>query len=927
MSYNTDTSNQRPPRTGRKKINPARAPMEDLLAYLDTHPQSGLTPKEAQNRLLRRRKAGSRRAGSRVAGLFAMDKSPLKTSLIPILKEPVMWLLLVVAVVACVFRRNDIGVGSLCLLLFHGLTCLWMGSATARLERQMQVYDIPLARVIRNHRPMRVVADCVVPGDIILLREGDIVPADARLLSSYHLVVAEDTLEGDPALRQTLRLEKDARVMPESMPRKNSPPHMVWAGSLVTAGEGRAVVTATGERTHMGGLLGKIPPSHQNTTHATLQSWRKKLSLVNLVVAVVAVPLTAVGILTLGRQYDLLDLFATALALSVLTLTEHIFVLGNYLSTSLRHTSANHPDNHLSCEIRDTQTLEKLRQMDCLVLMGTAALHDGVFMPESVLTCGQTYTCAQSAVDEALTYWAEKMFLYAEGMRSKDEALAAAVEKITTWAGSDVEGLMLRLTDLQVKGDGVRIFVGRNQSMTLYLTPYFGEDGELDSYPWMRWVAEDGQQIIVPMDAEEAASIQEWQKAATKQSKRVFALVNEVGGELCFEGLVAFVAETCPKTKGVLSAFQSAGIAVTTFLPQDDVWNHTYYLREAGLLKPRQNPHNLRGESAAEMLALTAEGVGVFAGSTTTDVVSYIQLLKESGHTVGVLSVDGRDVALLSEADIAITCVSAQLKDALLHSSPMSVSGVSEADGQPDSDTTTDMSRYMADVVVRRASRHGGGVCGVRQALLTAEQMQKSGQALTRYLILSQVLRAVMILIPLLAGLGLMSAPVLLFSGFVTDLLVYWNFAKADIPTELTSRRLEKDDAMRAQKEGRVPSLWEKLSTPLAEVVIVGASCLIPWVGALVAKLLHVKFGADLGYFGMLCLLGAQFAVYLTCRRPRRHRLGFFLTVGLVCLYAGALSVALAAGLSVMWCLIFPLVQPLCLFVALKIAGKCQKRR
>lgn len=912
-----ENSRQTQERPVRRRIDPAKADIQDLTAYLATDTEAGLSPKESERRRLRRVHKS----------LFAAEKPKKSDCIVPILKEPVMWLMLAVAVVACIFDRADVGVPAILLMLLHGGVCTLMNLATKRLEKQMQAYDAPLSRVVRNRRVLRVPADQLVVGDVILLRRGDVIPADARLLSSLRLVVAEDTLDGDEARRETVILAKDARELPESIPARHSPVNMVYAGGLVKQGRGKAVVMATGERTHMGALLGKIPPSHENMPSQVLQKARKRLSVANLTLAVVAIPLTAIGILTLRDRYELLDFFATALALSVLTLTEHIFVFGGYLSTALRRTAADDPDPHLSCEIRNTETLEKLRCMDHLVLIGTSGLHDGKFMPESMLTCEQTYSCGQSAPDPAAASMADKLFLYAEGIKTAGyawgDALSQAAEKVTAWAQPDTQSVRLRITSLAPYRDGVEVVMKRGVPTRLYLDEVRRNDPSFAQCAFVRCaVSEDGQEMR-PMDDAVVEEWLSWISSAEKQGKRVLTLISEVDGETCAEGLIALEAEMCPKTKGCIDAMEAAGISVTVLM-RDVSWENVYYLRQAGLLSGRETPHVLDRETPADMLTLAKGGVKAFAGCSARDMADYISALKAQGCTVGVLSVDGEDHPVLNVADIAMTCVPVSLKDAIVKGMPTPYENAESVDGYPDGDVATDLCRYTADVTVRRCSGNGGGVCGIRRALLTAEQMQKSGRLACQYIFLSQILRTVMVLLPLFMGLTVLSAPLILFSGFVMDLLAFMCFTRTDVPTELTSRRMEKAYPKREEKR---PAWLSDLPIPMCAMIVTAASCVIPWTAALVAKLMNFSFGADLGYFGMLCLLGTQVALLVSEKLPRRRRVGFFVTVLAVCVYAGSLSIALAQQLSVLWCLLIPLAQPLCLYVALKVCQRIYARK
>ncbi|MDQ2689943.1 MAG: cation-translocating P-type ATPase [Chloroflexota bacterium] len=104
----------------------------------------------------------------------------------------------------------------------------------------------PSARVMRGGEEQRISAEEVVPGDILIVGEGDAVTADARLVSSASLTVAEAPLTGEsePVMKQVAALSKPAALGDRL--------NMLFAGTAVTRGHGRAVVTATGMATEMG---------------------------------------------------------------------------------------------------------------------------------------------------------------------------------------------------------------------------------------------------------------------------------------------------------------------------------------------------------------------------------------------------------------------------------------------------------------------------------------------------------------------------------------------------------------------------------------------------------------------------------------------------------------------------------------------------
>ena len=105
----------------------------------------------------------------------------------------------------------------------------------------------PVARIKRDGEVVKVPADAIAVGDLIVLRSGDYVPADARVLEANQLSIDESALTGEsvPVVKETGPLQLKNVPLAE---RKN----MVYMGTLVLGGRGLAVVVATGRFTEMG---------------------------------------------------------------------------------------------------------------------------------------------------------------------------------------------------------------------------------------------------------------------------------------------------------------------------------------------------------------------------------------------------------------------------------------------------------------------------------------------------------------------------------------------------------------------------------------------------------------------------------------------------------------------------------------------------
>ncbi len=116
------------------------------------------------------------------------------------------------------------------------------------------------AGVVRDGRKREIDAEEIVPGDLVVLREGDRVPADARIVSSHRLEVDESALTGE-----SLPVDKSALAVPPETPLAERV-SMVYAGTSITRGRGAALVTATAGRTELGQITllaaeAKPPPT------------------------------------------------------------------------------------------------------------------------------------------------------------------------------------------------------------------------------------------------------------------------------------------------------------------------------------------------------------------------------------------------------------------------------------------------------------------------------------------------------------------------------------------------------------------------------------------------------------------------------------------------------------------------------------------
>src|SRR6185312_5746123 len=151
--------------------------------------------------------------------------------------------------------------------------------------------------VLRDGKRRSVLASQLVPGDLVFVEEGDIVPADARLTKSISLQMNEAALTGEsfPVLKDTAAIPNEVLLGD----RRN----MIFSGTVVTYGRGQAVVTATGMQTEMGRIADLLETTPEQPT--PLQAEIDQIGrLLGVIVAVIAVAISGTLLFVTGLTGD-----------------------------------------------------------------------------------------------------------------------------------------------------------------------------------------------------------------------------------------------------------------------------------------------------------------------------------------------------------------------------------------------------------------------------------------------------------------------------------------------------------------------------------------------------------------------------------------------------------------------------------------------
>ena len=280
------TSASVPPKSGAKPASALHAvAVEELIAKFDAHPVRGLEDDVAAKRLAKN-------------GPNELPTPPGPSTLKRIIAQfanPIVLTLLVAAVIATVngasakasesflVRYGD-AIAIAIIVVLNAVLGFYQERRAEQALEALKKMQTPNARVRRGDVVKIVRAGEVVTGDILEMEAGDAVPADARLIQTINLATMEAALTGE-----SLPIQKDARAELGDDAPIGDRATMLYTGTSIVRGKGRAVVVATGKDTELGKLSTMLSETEQQQTplEEKLDRFGKQILIACIAISVV----------------------------------------------------------------------------------------------------------------------------------------------------------------------------------------------------------------------------------------------------------------------------------------------------------------------------------------------------------------------------------------------------------------------------------------------------------------------------------------------------------------------------------------------------------------------------------------------------------------------------------------------------------------
>jgi len=625
---------------------------EAVLKEVDANEKKGLTAGEAEKRKI---KFGLNKFAEK-------KKESLFSQVIRQIKDVAVIILLLAAVLSFVLALRD-GHGFIepiviiSIVIMNVILAVTQERGAERALEALAVLNSPNCFVIRDGSKQEIDTTLVVPGDIIALKTGDLVPADARILDcdSFNVDEASLTGESEPSEKQTGTLTKENAPLGDRI-------NMVFSGCLVVSGHANAVVTSTGMNTQIGKIAGYLNHTKKNKT--PLQLRLDKLGkLISSVAILAAFTIFVIGLLQ-GQEIWHLVMLAVTLAVAAVPETLALIV-------TLMLTHGVKKMVGKNALIRKLQAVETLGSTSVICSDKTGTLTQNKMTIKRLWVYGGTPTNEQEANSQ------EQIELLKRFLLASNVTLEKAEDGEEKIIGDPTESAIMRLSinkglsrqKLNAEYEKVAEipFSSARKMMTAIFKKQDGRylvltKGAFDKIPFKN-----------KTDLNYLRELENIHNSFAEDALRVITLafketetlpVNKDGAidleslekDLVFEGFIGLIDPPRPEAAAAISRAKKAGVR-TIMITGDHAITASAIAKELGIIAAKEGI--ITGEELAKLsdeeFFDSIEHYSVYARVSPSDKIRIVQAWQNKGAVVSMTGDGVNDAPALKAADVGVS--------------------------------------------------------------------------------------------------------------------------------------------------------------------------------------------------------------------------------------------------------------------------------
>ena len=641
-------------------MNAYQESIQSIVSQLHTNLKTGLTQGEAQARL---KKDGPNR-------LPEGKRDTWLSIFISQFQSPLIYILLIAAIIIFIVGEQKLDAFIISgILFFNAIIGTIQEGRTSNIMASLRRLIKTKSVVIRAGRRQIVDDQDLVVGDLIVLKEGERVPADARVISTQRLQVDESILTGEskPVPKTADQLSGDLIVADQL--------NMVFKGTYIVSGSGQAIVVATGIQTQVGQLHKTI---EEIDTDIPLKKELNRLSYIILIFILVMCFLLLVIGLAMGRPFGELLVMLTALFICVVPEGLPV-VLTLVLVTGAYRMARQH------VLIRNLQGVEALGRTDVIVIDKTGTLTRNEMMVTTVVTAAQEYTVTGQG-------YFTKGYVQKNGhhVQAQEDATLAQIAIASALLNTAEISYSSKLKLFEIKGDpteaALYVFAQKLGFETEGLVKKYSRLYEIPFDSYLKYHAgffqHDDQGIAFIIGAPEIifkksqavpAQIHAAFETLLKRGLRMVAIGFKnfdptkytsqsdsmyeqlIADDITVLGICGIQDSIRPEVKAIIEEARSVGLQVI-MATGDHRQTAEYVAKEVGMYKPGDQiiEGTQFNQMSDEQLLKNLDKITVFARVSPEDKVRIINLFHKQNKLVAMTGDGVNDVPSLVAADLGI---------------------------------------------------------------------------------------------------------------------------------------------------------------------------------------------------------------------------------------------------------------------------------
>lgn len=748
--------------------------VDEIEQRFRTNQHTGLSSEEAERRRIRNN------------SILCFPELSAKDAVKLVMSDVATYYIAIIAMLCLVFQRWLEAVVVLIIIAANSALTAFLKVVSNKYENAVMAPSVPRCDVLRDGRAVSVDARSVVEGDVILVKSGDILPCDARVVKAKDLLVYEQ-VEDEHGKKGFVTSKKVSDVQNRDyVERSGKKPNMIMAGSIVNGGYALCIAVACGKHTELVCGGDSIEMRQGNGISEFDDKIGKLFKYITIGLIAMLIPFIFVALFSKNASASPIDCIiqigAVAASLPMQTVT---VIYSTVMCCVVRYCSmavSGSPTS--SAAVKRYSSASRLCDVKKIFLLGRKSVTGIGICVESVFSAfKETVIPEQSENPNDVRLTLEHAFLINKAsvqvtgvsdlFRDRAQLLGNELRSYDV----DVKTL---LSDYSVMSHKI---LGAEEAADVSIV---SAGNDFKSRPFLicraldrriidcaQWYSSNGVAVIINDHLRERL-IETYNRyralgyeviTIAKSTAQLYdkSSFDEFDDQLVLEGMIA-IGNVYARTNAV-SAYELTKMGISPVVCLDDEGSESYYAVRNVFRDITQNPTVVyasvikeNGESLLDYLDADA-----YLGFDAKQIQSLIDAQRNAGVKCAAVATDLRDLKTAGKTDYVVAYSYDTFNENACTTPYQTIANASNA--------SCSVVKRQSDLLVYPVTRRGGGLDGILTAVKRTRPFLSNLRRVVSYLLFSLTARITAVYLPLLFGRQAMTPAMTLFLGCIVDLL------------------------------------------------------------------------------------------------------------------------------------------------------------